>query len=68
MYCEELLKEYPKWLAKKMEPGINKLIKKGTKQKRESEDGSDSEYGPAPYAHEREICAYPRVWGYLLER
>ena len=61
MYCEELPKEYPKWLAKKMEPSINKLLKKGTKQRRQSEDGPDSKWRPIPYAHEREACAYPRV-------
>ena len=39
MYCEELPREYPAWLAKKIDPGVNILLKKGTKQKRSAKDG-----------------------------
>ena len=29
MYCEEISRDYPAWLVKKMDPGVNKLLNKG---------------------------------------
>ena len=44
MYCKELPKEYHAWLvAKKMGLGVNKFLKKGTKQARSAEGGSEYE-------------------------
>ena len=64
VYYEEILRDYPAWLAKKMEPEVNnKLLNKGTKRKRAGDDGSESKYGPAPYTHKQEACVYPPVWG-----
>ena len=63
MYCDEIPQEYPVSLVKNMKPGVNRLLKRKTKQVRPTEDGSDSDSWPAPYMHKREACAYPRVWG-----
>ena len=43
MYYEELPRDYPAWLAKKMEPQVNTILSKGTEQKRPRDDGSESE-------------------------
>ena len=41
MYCKKLPRNYPAWFVKKMGPGVNTLLKKGTKQRRSAEDGSE---------------------------
>ena len=43
IYCEEITRDYPVWLAKKMELGVNKLLNKETNRKRAGDDGSEFE-------------------------